>query len=277
MPNCRACAVILPETETVRTQTMRLRNRTAIVTGGASGIGKAIAMRFAAEGAYVIVADVIEDPLEGGEKTVEAIEALGAKARFLKADVLISDDLVAAVAEAVALTGRLDIMVNNAAARCPKPMHETTEDDWDRVVGVNAKGVFLGCRAAVRQMLTQNIHNEVRGRIINLSSQHGMVRAPHAFAYGVGKSAVVYMTKQIAGDYAEHGIVCNAVAPGKILTGKTGAPIAPKALEYSHARTPWPRLGKPSDVANAALFLASDEASYITGENLMVDGGWMAN
>ena len=256
---------------------MRLQDRTAIVTGGASGIGKAIGMRFAAEGAHVIVADIIDDPLEGGAKTVDAILEAGGKATFRQCDVLQSADLEAAVAEATSIAGRLDIMVNNAAARCPTPMHETTEEDWDRVVGVNAKGVFLGCRAAVRQMLTQEPRDEVRGRIVNLSSQHGMVRAPNAFAYGVGKASVVYMTKQIAGDYAEHGIVCNAVAPGKILTGKTGAPIAPKAIEYSHARTPWPRLGKPSDVANAALFLASDEASYITGENLMVDGGWMAN
>lgn len=256
---------------------MRLQNRTAVVTGGASGIGKAIAMRFAAEGAYIIVADMIEAPLEGGARTVDAIQDAGGKAAFHQCDVLKSKDLEAAVAAAVAETGRLDIMVNNAAARCPEPMHETTEDDWDRVVGVNAKGVFLGCRAAVRQMLTQKLQNEIRGRIVNLSSQHGMVRAPNAFAYGVGKSAVVYMTKQIAGDYAEHGIVCNAVAPGKILTGKTGAPAAPNVLAYSHNRTPWPRLGRPSDVANAALFLASDEATYITGENLMVDGGWMAN
>jgi NAD(P)-dependent dehydrogenase (short-subunit alcohol dehydrogenase family) len=144
-------------------------------------------------------------------------------------------------------------------------------------MAVNAKGVFLGCRAAVRQMLTQEPVGEVRGRIVNLSSQHGMVRAPGAFAYGVGKAAVVYMTRQIAGDYAGDGIVCNAVAPGKILTGIGGRAVAPEVLEYSHARTPWPRLGRPSDVAGAALFLASDEATYITGENLMVDGGWMAS
>ena len=117
----------------------------------------------------------------------------------------------------------------------------------------------------------------MRGRIVNISSQHGMIRAPNDFAYGVGKATVVYMTRQIAGDYAEHGIVCNAVAPGKILTGKTGQAIAPEMLKYSKSRTPWPRLGRPADVANAVLFLASDEASYIIGENLMVDGGWMAN
>lgn len=252
---------------------MRLKNRTAVITGGASGIGKAIAMKFAEEGARVIVADIIDTPLEGGAKTVDVIRGSGGAAEFISCDVTRPDDLDAAVAQA----GRLDIMVNNAAVRSPKRMHETTDEDWDRVMGVNAKGVFLGCRAAVRRMLEQDPVGEIRGRIVNISSQHGMVRSPNAFAYGVGKAAVVYMTRQIAGDYAADGIVCNAVAPGKILTGRDGAAVAPEVLAYSHARTPWPRLGRPADVANAALFLASDEATFITGENLMVDGGWMAS
>lgn len=256
---------------------MRLADRTAIVTGAAGGIGKAIALRFAEEGATVIVADLTEEPREGGAPTVETIRATGGRAEFLTCDVTRAADLEAAVARAVALGGRLDVIVNNAAIGTDTPLHETSEADFDRVMAVNAKGVFLGCRAAVRQMMGQDPLGEVRGRIVNISSQHGMIRAPHDFAYGVGKAAVVYMTRQIAGDYAEHGIVCNAVAPGKILTGKTGRAIAPEMLEYSHSRTPWPRLGHPLDVANAALFLASDEASYITGENLMVDGGWMAN
>lgn len=256
---------------------MRLADRTAIVTGAAGGIGKAIALRFAEQGATVIVADLTEEPREGGAPTVETIRAAGGRAEFLTCDVTRAADLEAAVARAVALGGRLDVIVNNAAIGTDTPLHETSEADFDRVMAVNAKGVFLGCRAAVRQMMGQDPLGEVRGRIVNISSQHGMIRAPHDFAYGVGKAAVVYMTRQIAGDYAEHGIVCNAVAPGKILTGKTGRAIAPEMLEYSRSRTPWPRLGRPMDVANAALFLASDEASYITGENLMVDGGWMAN
>ena len=252
---------------------MRLRDRTAIVTGGASGIGKAIALRFAEEGARVLVGDVTDEPREGGEKTVDAIRQAGGTAEFHWCDVTNGADLNALVAAA----GHLDIMVNNAAIRSPFRMHETTDAQWDAVMGVNAKGVFMGCRAAVTQMLTQEPRGEVRGRIVNISSQHGMVRSPGAFAYGVGKAAVVYMTRQIAGDYARDGIVCNAIAPGKILTGAGGRATAPDVLEYSHSRTPWPRLGRPLDVANAALFLASDEATFITGENLMVDGGWMAS
>ncbi|WP_375262351.1 SDR family oxidoreductase [Palleronia sp.] len=115
-----------------------------------------------------------------------------------------------------------------------------------------------------------------RERIINIWSQHGHISAPEDFAYGVSKAGVAYMTRQIAADYDSRNIVCNAVAPGKILTGKGGRAVEQRWLDYSTARTPWPRLGTPIDVANAALFLASDEATFLTGHNLFVDGGWMA-
>jgi NAD(P)-dependent dehydrogenase (short-subunit alcohol dehydrogenase family) len=256
---------------------MRLKDRTAIVTGAASGIGKAIAIRFAEEGANVIVADRTDQPREGGEKTLDLIRSAGGSAEFAELDVADWASVDAAVGAAVTKFGALDIMVNNAAIGVGKPLLETSEEEWDLVMSVNAKGVFFGCKRAVQQMLTQPARDGVRGRIVNISSQHGMVRSPHDLAYGTGKAAVVYMTRQIAGDYAAEGIVCNAVAPGKILTGKTGRAVDPDILAYSEARTPWPRLGRPLDVANAVLFLASDEATYITGENLMVDGGWMAN
>jgi len=128
----------------------------------------------------------------------------------------------------------------------------------------------------VQQFLTQEPRAEARGRIVNISSQHGMISSPGDIAYGTGKAAVVYMTRQIAADYGARQIICNAVAPGKIVTGKPGRANEAALIDYSERRTPLPRLGQPDDVASAVAFLASDEARYITGENLMVDGGWMA-
>ena len=255
---------------------MRLANKSAIVTGAASGIGRAIAILFAREGAHVIIADIREEPVEGGEPTLEAIRKEGNSARFVRCDVSCWGDINALVAATVAERGRLDVMVNNAASLDGHSLLETTEEEWDRVMAVNAKGMFFGCKRAVQQMLTQEQVGDARGRIVNISSQHGMVCSPGKFAYGVGKACAVYMTRQIAVDYAKEGIICNAVAPGRILTGKGGGEAGQDPIEYSRMRTPMPRLGEPFDVARATLFLASDEATYVTGHNLMVDGGWMA-
>ena len=259
---------------------MRLKDRVAIVTGGASGIGRAIACRFAEEGARVIVADVTTEPREGGEPTQDAIAAAGGTALFTLTDVSKWDQVDALVGATVARFGRLDVMVNNAAVFGGKPLLDEDEAGWERVMAVNLKGVFFGCKRAVQQMLEQEPLGQppgaARGRIVNLSSQHGMICAPNDIAYGVSKAGCAYITRQIAADYAERGIVCNAVAPGKILTGKPGRAQSPEVLARAQARTPMARLGTPRDVANAALFLASDEASYMTGVNLMVDGGWMA-
>jgi NAD(P)-dependent dehydrogenase (short-subunit alcohol dehydrogenase family) len=255
---------------------MRLQDKVVAVTGGASGIGRAIATLFAREGAKVVIGDVTETPLEGGPPTREVIAAAGGTVRFHRCDVAAAADVDALVAAAVAEFGRLDVMVNNAAIRGEgRPLLETSVEDWDRVMAVNARGVFLGCKAAVRQFLAQEPRGELRGRIVNISSQHGMVAAPGKLAYGTGKAAAAYITKQVAVDYAKQGIVCNAVAPGRILTGRP-AGAGTDAMEYSVMRTPMPRLGRPMDVASAALFLASDEATFLTGHNLMVDGGWMA-
>ena len=258
---------------------MRLLDRTVVVTGGASGIGKAICLKAASEGARVVVADIREDPREGGDNTVDKIIATGGNAVFMHVDITRWEAVDRLISNTVDRYGALDVMVNNAAAHGGTALLETSEEEWDSIMAVGAKGMFFGCKRAIQQMLTQEPRQgaEARGRIVNISSQHGMIRAPNDFAYGVSKACAVYMTRQIAGDYAEHGIVCNAVAPGKIMTGKTGSAIAPEAIAYSHARTPWPRLGRSEDVASAVIFLSSDDASYITGENLMVDGGWMAN
>lgn len=254
----------------------RLSGRTAIVTGGSSGIGRAIARLFTQEGANVVVADITQEVVEGGPPVLEAIRADGYEASFTRCDVSQASEVEALFAATVTKHGAVDILVNNAAIRGGQPLADTEEALWDSVMAVNLKGAFLCARAAVRQMLRQPIVNEARGRIVNISSQHGMIAAPEDFAYGVSKSGLVYMTRQIAADYGRQHIVCNAVAPGKILTGKTGRAIEPRWIKYSEARTPSPRLGTPQDVARAALFLASGEASFVNGHNLMVDGGWMA-
>lgn len=253
-----------------------LAGQTAIVTGASSGIGRSIALTLAAEGAYVFLADITDRPKEGGETTLGLIRKSGGSAESMAVDVSKWNDIDRLVGRAAARTGRLDLLVNNAATYVSKPATDTTAADWDSVVAVNLTGYFFGCKRAIQQMLTQEPRNEVRGRIVNITSQHGMIAAPHDFAYGVTKAGNVYMTRQIAVDYAKDMIICNAVAPGKILTGKPGVAVDPQALEYSRLRTPFPRFGRPNDVANAVLFLASDQASYITGINLMVDGGWMA-
>ncbi|MFN3642422.1 MAG: SDR family NAD(P)-dependent oxidoreductase [Gemmobacter sp.] len=255
----------------------RLAGKTAIVTGAASGIGRAIALRFAAEGARVMVADIRETPKEGGPTTAEAIAAAGGHAIAVQCDIAVWDDVDRMVTQAVVEWGRLDILVNNAAHWASTPLAETTNEDWRAVMAVNADGYFYCSKRAVQQMLTQDVVNEARGRIVNITSQHGMIGSPGDVAYGVGKAAGVYLTRQIATDYGRHHIICNAVAPGKILTGRPGEADDETRLAYSRSRTPFPRLGRPQDVANAALFLASDECTYVSGVNLMVDGGWYAS
>jgi NAD(P)-dependent dehydrogenase (short-subunit alcohol dehydrogenase family) len=250
----------------------RLQGKSALITGASSGIGRAIARRFHEEGATLLLMDITPEAVEGGEPTHRTLNV-----PFFQGDVSREADVEEAVRRAAAPRSRLDIVVNDAVVRVGKPLIETSLAEWNHVMAVNVTGVFLMCRAAVQRMLTQEIRNEARGRIVNISSQHGMIAAPEDFSYGVSKSAVVYLTRQIAADYGPHNIICNAVAPGKILTGKGGRAVEPRWIDYSHQRTPLPRLGRPDDVAKAALFLASDEASFITGENLMVDGGWMAS
>lgn len=248
----------------------------AIVTGASSGLGRAIALRYAEEGATVVVADVRETPIEGGDTTHARVLAAGGRGLFVNTDISSWVDVDRLISETVAEFGRLDIMVNNAAIYTSSSLIETTAEQWERVIAVNVTGFFFCCKRAAQQFLTQQPVVETRGRIINISSQHGMIACPGDFPYGVSKGAVAQMTRQIAVDHAADGIVCNTIAPGKIVTGKPGVANDLDALDYSRRRTPWPRLGQPQDVAGAALFLASDMASYITGIDLMVDGGWMA-
>jgi NAD(P)-dependent dehydrogenase (short-subunit alcohol dehydrogenase family) len=252
----------------------RLEERVAVVTGGASGLGRAIALRFADEGARVVVGDVRRDPSEGGEETGSL---LGERGVFLDADASRWDDVDSLVSTAVERYGRLDVMVCNAgiAGRWSKGLLETTETDWDTIMAVNLRGVFLGTKRAVAEMVAQEPIGEVRGRVVIISSQHGMVGPPGHVAYAASKGGVVNFVHQVAVDFGPRGVLVNAVAPGKILTGNPEG-MRPELLEYSRSRTPFHRLGRPTDVAAAALFLASDDAGYVSGTNLLVDGGWMA-
>jgi glucose 1-dehydrogenase len=226
----------------------------------------------------VVVGDVREEPREGGTPTVELIGERGGSAVFLEADAGRWEDIDRMVGTAVERRGRLDVMVNNAivAGRHSKGLLETDERDWDAIMDVGLRGVFLCCKRAVQQMLEQEPFGEVRGRIINISSQHGMVGTPGHVAYCAAKGGVVNLTRQVAVDFARRGIMVNAIAPGKILTRPADEPDSPEILEYSRSRTPFSRLGQPQDVAGAAVWLASDDCSYVSGINLLVDGGWMA-
>ncbi len=252
----------------------RLAGRTAVVTGGASGLGRAIALRFADEGANVVVGDVRREPREGGEPVGDLLRERGI---FLDADASVWGDLDRLVSTAVEQYGRLDVMVCNAGIAGPhsKGLLETTEEDWDAIMAVNLRGVFLGCKRAIAEMLGQEPSAEVRGRVVVISSQHGMIGPPGHVAYAASKGGVVNLVHQLAVDFGRRGVLVNAVAPGKILTGNPEG-MRPELLEYSRTRTPFHRLGHPDDVAGAALFLASDDARYVSGINLLVDGGWMA-
>jgi len=266
---------------------MRLKDRVAVITGASSGIGRAIAIRFAAEGAVVVASDIREDPVWAppGESapTIDAITADGGRAEYLRADVSEPEDVEALITGAVERHGSLDILVNSAGVFDSFAILDTSLQNWEQVMAVNLRGPFLCCKRAIAQMLEQEPRGEVRGRIINLSSQHGMIGPPEYCAYAVSKAGIVQLTKQLAVDYARHGIMVNAVAPGRIMTGTH--PGEPEYLqqgeidadtEYSLSRTPFPRLGRPADVAGAALYLGSDDCSFVSGHNLLVDGGWMA-
>jgi NAD(P)-dependent dehydrogenase (short-subunit alcohol dehydrogenase family) len=253
-----------------------LAGKIAVVTGASSGLGRAIAIGFASEGAVVVMADITQEPLEGGATTLEIIARSGGSAAFEKTDVGSWDDIDSLISKTVARHGRLDVMVNNAATYTGTALLETAPEQWERVLRVNLTGIFNGCKRAVQQMITQEPRQEVRGRVINLGSQQGIVTCPGDLPYGVSKAGAIYMTRQIAVDYAKDLIVCNCISPGKIVTGAPGLAQDPARLENARRRTPWPRFGRPEDIANAAVFLASDRASFTTGSNLVVDGGWLA-
>jgi NAD(P)-dependent dehydrogenase (short-subunit alcohol dehydrogenase family) len=245
---------------------MKLTNKVAIVTGATQGIGLACAKRLIAEGANVMLVDVKPE----GQ---QAAEALGDQARFFTADVSHKADVDAMVAATVLEFGRVDILVNNAGVTHKASFLDLTEEDFDRVLAINLKSMFLCSQAAAREMVKQN-----SGCIINMSSVNSELAIPDQVPYVVSKGGINQLTKVMALNLAPHGIRVNGIGPGTILTelARTAVMSSPEARHTILSRTPLGRCGEPEEVASIAAFLASDDASYMTGQTLYVDGGRLA-
>ena len=253
----------------------RLQNRVALVTGGGSGIGRATALAFAREGARIVVADV---DVEGGQETVRMIKEAGGGAVFVQADVSKADEVEAMVKRAVQAYGRLDCAFNNAGITGPSFLRtpDWSEEDWQRVIAINLTGVWLCMKYEIPQMLKQG-----GGAIVNTSSAAGLVGSPLGMsgaAYVASKHGVVGLSKTAALEFARDGIRVNAVCPSWIHT-----PMAerltrgdPELEARVSARYPMGRAGTPEEVAEAVVWLSSDEASFVTGHALAVDGGYVA-
>jgi 3-oxoacyl-[acyl-carrier protein] reductase len=243
---------------------MRLKNKVAIITGGGSGIGKESSIMFAKEGASVVVADIDE---KGGKETVEEIHALGLEAFYVKLNVSNREESRQMVLDTIDKYGRIDVLVNNAGITQDALVAKMTEEQWDRVIDVNLKGVFNCTQAIVDVMIEQG-----SGSIINTSSIVGLFGNIGQTNYAVTKSGVIGMTKSLGKELGKKGIRVNAVAPGFVATPMTEK-VPDKILELMKGKTPLGRLGMPKDIANAYTFLASDESSFINGTVLSVDGG----
>jgi 3-oxoacyl-[acyl-carrier protein] reductase len=242
----------------------RLAGQVAIVTGAARGLGRAIAETLSGAGATVACVDVNAETLA---QTVEAIQAAGGTALGLTCDVTSSQRVGEVVDEVVKTFGRLDILVNNAGITRDNLLLRMKDDQWDAVLAVNLRGTFLFTRAAARPMIKAR-----RGRIINIASVSGLMGNPGQANYSASKAGVIGLTRTVAKELAERQVTVNAVAPGFIATEMTAA-LGSNVLEEVKRQTPLGRLGQPRDVAEAVLFLASEEASFITGQVLAVDGG----
>jgi NAD(P)-dependent dehydrogenase (short-subunit alcohol dehydrogenase family) len=251
----------------------RFTGKVALVSGAGSGIGRAAALLFAAEGAAVGVIDI--DPASG-RKTLEMINGRGGKGILLPVDVTSAADVSRAIEKIESKYSRIDVLFNNAGIELSRPLHQTSEQEWDRVLAVNLKGMFLLSKAVLPIMMDQK-----SGAIVNTSSISGMLGWPAYAAYSTSKGGVIQLTRQMAVDYAPYNIRVNCICPGTTLT-----PLIERLFELEEdpetakkviaGRHPLARFAQPEEIAQAVLFLASEEASFITGAALPVDGGYTA-
>ena len=247
---------------------MKLKNRTAIITGAARGIGLSCAERFVAEGANVIVTDVLDD--------LGKAEAKRLGATYLHCDVSSSREVKATVAAVVKQFGAVHILMNNAGISIPGDFLEMSEADYDRVLDINLKGSFLMLQACAREMVKQVAAGKPPGAIINMSSVNDTLAIPTIVSYCIAKGGISQLTRATSISLAPHGIRVNAIGPGSIMTSMLQSVVNDKAaMARVMSRTPMGRVGEPSEIASIAVFLASDDSSYVTGQTIYADGGRM--
>ncbi len=246
---------------------MKLQNKVAIVTGAGSGIGKATAILFAKEGAKVVVANRRVDK---GEAAVAEIKNSGGEAIFVQTDVSKWEDVDRLVLKTVETYSKVDILINNAGIVRFGPLHQTDDQTWNDTININLKGVFYGMKRVIAEMLKQP-----KGKIVNIASIAGLVGFDQIGPYCASKGGIIALTREAALEYAKNKINVNVIAPGVIKTEMTEGMLADEATKKGFQnQTPYPRLGESEDIAQAALYLSSDEADFVTGEVLVVDGGW---
>lgn len=244
----------------------KLEGQVAIVTGAASGIGRAIAVRFAQEGVKVAIFDINE------KEAKKVAQEIGTQALAIKIDVRVLKQVASAVKEVIKKFGRINILVNNAGITIPLPngiLNEKAQEAWNEVISTNLDGPFLMTEQVTKAM----VENGWKGSVINITSVHSQIPAKNGAHYPAAKAGLVAATKSWALELGKHGIRVNAIAPGAI--GQTGMNPGKEPPPAEKARIPLSRWGKPEEIASAAVFLASDEASYITGQEIFVDGGFI--
>lgn len=246
---------------------MRLNKQTAIVTGAGTGIGQGIAIAFAREGAQVVVAGRRKEPLV---QTVAQIQKVGGVARAVVCDVSVNAQVEALTQETVESFGGVDILVNNAGIYRAHDALTMTDEQWDSVMSIDLKGVWYCSKAVIPHMLAKK-----RGKIIHISSIAGLIGFEQSAAYCAAKGAVINLTREMALDYAPKGIFVNGIAPGVIESDMTSPMLKNDAMKNDFlSKTPVGRIGKPEDIAHAAVFLASSESDFVVGQTIVVDGGW---
>lgn len=248
---------------------MEISGKTVLITGASSGIGRAAACMAAEYGANVVNADIRHQPRRDVKPTDEYIKSEGGEAIFVKTDVTEFDQVQNAVDASIDRFGDLDVMINNAGRAESYAIDENPLSNWQEIIELNLTGVYHGCRAAIEEMVSSG-----GGAIVNVGSVVGTLGIPNSTSYGASKGGVLSLTRQIAYDYASEGIRANTVSPGFVHTALLHQDTQEGTTQFAEDKTPMQRLGDPEEIAEAIVFLSSDSASFITGQDLIVDGGY---